>query len=353
MDALLRYTLYEVAIALLILEVGMMLFFAVAIILVKTITGWRKRRREKSQQKIIDAINSSLQGSVRANEVKLPNGCNDYRDIVEVLERFDNIFDDDKWRELKNHLIVSYLPPRTKKYATSNYWYKRQLAARCYFLSPELADPKVLDTLLTDERYLVRAATAGCIAKMDDQKELFDKMIRQMSRETPLSQFPYRDALIKVDKNKLKWIEELLAKDSDPKVSAICLDVLSTRYSEGALPIITSFIKNKDQQCRMLAIKALSSYPGSESERILVDHLEDSDWEMRAAAVNGLRQLYAINAITKMIPLLDDPIWWVRLQTALALKNMGPFGQKALESIDQHTHPAGYQIAQYTLALSH
>ena len=78
----------------------------------------------------------------------------------------------------------------------------------------------------------------------------------------------------------------------------------------------------------------------------------DSDWEVRAEAIKGLQQLYAIQTIPKLAFLLNDPVWWVRLQAALTLKSFGNEGISILTTQDKEREPLAYEISQYTLALS-
>ena len=350
MDALLRYILYHIAYSLLALEIILMVSCCLAIILVKNITKWVIRRRTRIQDQIGSIIETYLFSEQPIDTVSIPADLCQYRNLVETLERYDQRFNDQRWLKIKEKIVTTYLLPRAESYASSFSWSKRQLAARSLLLCPQKASEKLLAKLLEDSRYLVRVAAAVCITQTS-YKDLFYKMIRKMSKETSLSQFPYRDALIQVDQEKYQWLESLLSTETDKAVIAICLDILSTRYSSNLLPLVKPFVNDPDRNCRTLAIKALGNIPNDQAIEMLTDHLVDSDWEIRAEAIMGLQKLYATQTIPKLHVLLNDPIWWVRLQAALALKNFGSEGREILTSPNLSKEPLAYEIAQYTLAL--
>lgn len=217
-------------------------------------------------------------------------------------------------------------------------------------LQPKFASEEILNQLLDDSKYLVRVAAAVCITKTS-YNNLFKKVVLKMSQETSLSQFPYRDALIEADEEKFEILEQLLAENNNKAISAICLDILSTRYSKNLLHLVKPFVNDADLPCRTLAVRALGNIPSQEAIELLMDHLYDSDWNIRAESITSLQKLYALQAIPKITPLLNDPVWWVRLQAALTLKAFGREGIEALSQQNEKEEPLAHEIAQYTLAL--
>lgn len=350
MDALLRYILYNIAFTLLTLEIILMVVCCFAIILTKIITKRNMIKRNHIQNEISKIIEHHLFQEQIVEKVHIPQKLTQFRNLVEVLEKYDQRFNDDRWLSIKEKIVTSYLLPQIDKMASSIFWVKRHLAARALLLCPQKADTKWLHQLLNDSRYLVRVTAAVCITKTS-HRQLFNDVLKKMSEETSLSQFPYRDALIQVNQEKYDWMASLLSTESNKKIIAICLDVLSSRYSRHLLPLIKPFVNDPDSACRTLAIKALGNIPNEESIRLLMEHLVDSEWEIRAESVIGLQKLYAIEAIPKIQVLLNDPVWWVRLQAALALKAFGVEGRDVLSTRDRENEPRAYEIAQYALAL--
>ncbi|MFI0435391.1 MAG: HEAT repeat domain-containing protein [Parachlamydiaceae bacterium] len=350
MDALLKYLLEKIAISLLGIELAIMLSCAIAIVIIKCITKIVAKHRLYVQDKISTMIEQFLLQDKNVEELVIPRTMRQCRNLIEVLEKFDQRFIDERWLEIKEKINSTYLLPLAPAYASSFSWVKRQFAARSSLLSPRLANPAVIGQLLEDKRYLVRVAAAVCVTQMSSQ-ELFFRVIHMMSEETPLAQFPYRDALIEVSEEKYGWITSLLSTTTDDKIRAICLDILPLRYSPHLFALIQPFVTSGHRPCRLLAIKGIATINSEEAIEMLIRHLEDSEWEVRAESAIGLRQLHVIRAIPNLKERLNDPVWWVRLQAALALKNLGEPGVNVLLSKELDLYPHAAQIARYALAL--
>lgn len=350
MDALLRYLLSKIAFSLLSFEIVLMIVCSLLIVCIKLITTIVTKRREDIQLRITQYLEEFLFKDEPIENLLLQKNLRYFRDLVEVMEKFDLRFNDDRWIEIKNKVVEDCLLPQTKQFAASFSWFKRQLAARAFLLAPQKANKEILEKLLEDRRYLVRVAAAVCITKRSDF-DLFKKVIEVMSKENPLSQFPYRDALLNADQEKFKWIADLLSKETNPEIAAIYLDILSKRYSNNLFPLIRPFVNSTNRECRALAIKALGGIPSLESIDLLMAHLYDSDWEIRAESIMSIQKLYVLKAIPKLELLLTDPVWWVRLQAALTLKEFGREGLNVLISQDKEKSPKAYEIAQYAMAL--
>lgn len=350
MDALLRYILYNIAFSLLALEVILMFVCCFAIIITKVLTKKSLIKRNHIQSELGKIIEGALFDGQSIDTIHIPANLCQFRNLVEVMEQYDQRFNDNRWLSVKEKIASTYLLPQIDKMVSSLFWEKRHLAARCLLLCPQKAEEKWLHQLLNDPRYLVRVTAAVCITKTS-YHHLFNDVLKKMSEETALSQFPYRDALIQANQEKYDWMASLLSTESNKKIIAICLDVLSSRYSRHLLSLVKPFVNDPDRNCRTLAIKALGNIPNEEAIHILMEHLVDSEWEIRAESVIGLQKLYAVQAISKIQVLLNDPIWWVRLQAALALKAFGIEGRDILSTRDRNNEPKAYEIAQYALAL--
>lgn len=350
MDALLRYTLYGITISLLLLELGLMVACCILIILIKSITKRRQQRKEKDSAAIRSIIEKYLLSELPLSSFSIPNGLNTFQNVLECAETYDHLFTDKRWQDIKEKIFAENLTPSLAAYALSFSWVKRQLAARAMLLCPQKAPKQLLESLLDDKRFLVRVTAATCITRISDEP-LFEKVIKKMSLESPHSQFPYRDALIQTDEQKFSWIEKILGGTNNPKIQAICLDVLSERYSKNAFDLVQPFLHCSDITCRTLAIKVLGSIPSPESKKILLHRLDDSDWNIRAEAIMSLHKLHAKEAIPQLGDALNDPVWWVRLQAALALKSIGGEGLKVLNARLAEKGSKACEIAQYALAI--
>lgn len=344
-------------------EVAIMVLCCIIIIITKIVTRIRAKNKKHIQDTISSLIEIALfsQNSYKAktNEGKtnfegftIPPDCRVFIEIIEVVESFDQRFSDQRFIDLKEYIFDTFLVGDAKKYEKSYSWVNRQLSARAYHLYPKRASEETLSKFLNDDKYLVRVVGAVMIARTH-HKQLFFDMIRKMSEETELSQFPYRDALVQCDQEKFGWIEELLKTETNPKIVAICLDVLSTRFSKDLFPLIAPYAKSEDRKCRILAVKAVGTVASKEAIDLLFEHLDDSDWEVRTASIEGIKNLHITTAIPKLESMLKDPIWCVRLQSALTLKSFGEEGRRILTSERVEKIPLAKEIADYALAIAY
>ena len=356
MDSLLSYLLFRIAIQIMVLELVIMLICCLLIIVTKLITRYLHRIKKQQKDTLSNAIESALFpiNDVKQNPIEnfsLPKGTYEFKNWVESLESFEQRFTDERWIDLKKQLIDQYVAKDAKYYVSSKSWIKRQLSARTFLLYPEKATEDEMFKLINDPKHLVRVFAAVAITKLNS-RTLFYEVLRKMSEETPLSRFFYRDALVQCDQEKFNWMEELLNKEPDTNIIAMILDVLSTRCTSNLLPAIRPYTHSPDRTCRILAIRALGNLSDDDSIHLLMEHLEDSDWEIRSESIQGLKKQHVKKAISQIADLLDDPIWWVRLQAANALKSFGPEGKAILESQDPVTKPLAHEIAAYSLALA-
>lgn len=333
-----------------------MLFCCLLIVITKLITRYFHRIKKQQKDQLSSSIESALfpVKDAKPNPIdnfSLPKGSYDFQNWIESLESFEQRFTDERWIELKKQLVDKYVVEDAKRYVPSRSWIKRQLSARAFLLYPEKASDEELHQLINDPKHLVRVFAAVAITKLHS-KALFYEVLKRMSEETPLSRFFYRDALVQCDQEKFNWMEELLNKEEDPNIIAMILDVLSTRCTSNLLPAIRPYTHSPDRTCRILAIRALGNLSDDDSIMLLMEHLEDSDWEIRSESIQGLKKQHVKKAIPQIAELLNDPIWWVRLQAANALKTFGEEGKKILESQDPVKKPLAHEIASYSLALS-
>lgn len=353
MDSLLSYLLFRITIKIILIELAIVAICCLIIAITKLITRFLTTRRKRLQETISQSIENALFPLDASQEGRffLKKKSYGLRNFVEVLESYEQRFRDDRWMELKKNIWEKHLEKDAKAFKNSFSWIKRQLAARAYRLYPEKADNKTLKNFIEDKKNLVKIVGATIIPKTP-YKDLLHKMLQIMSQETSLSQFFYRDALVQADSEKFKWMEDFLHHEQNPKIIAILLDVLSTRYTANLFPLIRPFTISEDRACRILAIRAIGSIGTEESVKILMERLSDSDWEVRTESILGLKHQHEARAIPRFSELLNDPIWWVRLQAAKALESFGSIGDQILRSQSKET-PNAFEMASYVLSLQH
>lgn len=348
MEELFRYALYKLAKAILYLELIIIAVCIITVVLIKLQAGWVRRRNSAIQGKLSEMISDAI--AQNKTEIEIPTSLHSFKNVITTLEAFDRKFTDEGWLKLKKNIFDHVLLDKARSYLSGySTWIQRQRAARCFQLCPEAATKKEIYKLLHDKKFLIRIIGAG-IAVKTPYEDLFQEVIRIMSKENAQSRFPYRDLVMHVDSEKFHWLEKILQTDSDPAVSAVCLDLLSTRTTSNLFPLIIPFIYGKDRNCRHLAIKILKNIPSDEAADVLCHCLKDKDWEIRAESLKSIDPTISRKYLPAIQELLNDSVWFVRLQAALLLKRVGREGVEILSTVNPNNKPEAYEIAKYVLA---
>lgn len=349
MESLVRYAFFNLTLKVLFLEFIIISFLILGIVFLKIFYQYKGRREKRIKDDISKRINEALLQNVSC-EVKLPRQLRNFRILTQILDNFNHRITDPIWQGIKENIIDGYLFKMAKQNMKSFFWRKRQLAANCFLLCPAKAKKEDIFLLLQDPKFLIRIPAAFCATRMP-YRDLFYEVIKKMSEEKSLARFSYRDALLQSDAEKYQWIEDLLKTKPNFAVAAICLDLLSERVIHHLFPVIIPYIYKEDYECKILAVKALKNYSSEESIEVLMNCLQNQTWEIRSESLKILSSLYAKKAIPKVEVLLNDPIWFVRLQAALALKNLGSEGLKILSNQNTATQPLAYEISEYVMSL--
>lgn len=347
MEALLRYSLFNISVFILLFQLTIIVACIAAIILIKMIWATRKKKTQSINRELSDLIISSLNSD---SEIQIPKRSQAFSNIVDTLENFDQRITDEKWQKIKKSVLSRYINPQLENYFKSRYWLNRQYVARCCLLDPSKENESYMAALLQDPKLVVRVIAGIAITKTNN-KELFLNVIRQMGKETPLSRFSYRDAIMQCSSEKFKWLEELLKSEKDPTIQAICLDLLSTRTTRNLFPTILPFLYGDNDELRLLAIKILQQIPGQDTHDVQLHLLLNQNWKVRAETLKGLDMAVIQKGLSKLEMLLKDPNWFVRLQAALVIKKLGGEGLKILSGQNPANEPAAYEISQYVMAL--
>lgn len=322
-----------------------------SMIIVRLFRNWQQWKSTRNRKKMEDIITESIMKNTPLHIDQIASADLNYKDLLVTVETFDRFFLDPIWQEIRQNLIDEYLGKKGKMLIQSSNWRDRVYGLRCIRLDPKsLLDKKIVTPLLKDSKFIVRVLAASSMIHAEEKDQLLE-VLKQMSNESSMARYPYRDFLINSREITFKWIEEIANDEKNPALIAICLEILSSKITHNLLPLAIKHINSPDSTCRLAAIKIISSIPGNESEKHLIMSLADINWEIRAEAASGLGRILAIPSIPELSLTLQDPEWFVRLNAAQALKMMGSEGRAALYNQNLKLNPQAYEVATYILGI--
>lgn len=121
-------------------------------------------------------------------------------------------------------------------------------------------------------------------------------------------------------------LAEYAEKYKNPAILSIIFDVLSALNAKEALPLALEHLNNINPEVRAKALKIIGTtarYPDDIDGKKLLPMLDDEVWFVRLNAVRALGNIKYAKAIDFMGGLLLDDKWQVRNETAVALAKFG------------------------------
>jgi hypothetical protein len=311
----------------------------------------RARRVTQMQEKLTQMLIRIISQRRDNQPAPLPAKYNSPAPWLTVIEDFDLRLSDPLWLSIKQGLMESYLLPFARKSARSRSWEKRAWAARAFSLQCSPGDEQHIRYLLYDKMPLVRLLAIPAAIQIGSEGMVRDLLVL-MSRTARFTNYAYRDALVRADRTVYLQVREQLAATTDRALRIACLDVLSNRTDLKLLDLIEPDLSSADLQLRIEATRTLGHYPGTYSEEWLGKLIRDPEWQVRTTAAAAMGGLHSEPLIPCLLAALSDPIWWVRLNAALALVQYGERGYSALRALDLEVDRYAYEIAQYVLRLN-
>jgi hypothetical protein len=342
----------EIIVIILIIEIIVLLSCFACMIAARIFRDWKEKKTIQKRNRLKKLFIDAMQKSEPLQINQINSNLLNYEDLLATVETFDRFFLDSTWKKTRQHLINIYLGKKAQVFVRSHTWRNRLLGLRCIVLEPkQLLNKQAIIPLLEDSKFLIRILAATSMVRAE-QKDLVLPVLKRMIRESSMGRFAYRDLFINSGEKTFHWVEEIANQEKDPRLIAVCLDILSTKISgHDLLSLAIKEIQSIDPDCRLSAIKIFSNTPSEKSKKYLTKSLSDANWKIRAEAAHGLGQISAYSSLPELTHALQDPEWLVRLQAATALKSMGKEGREVLYRQSSHQNAEAYEIAKYILAL--
>ncbi|QLH42384.1 MAG: HEAT repeat domain-containing protein [Coxiellaceae bacterium] len=77
--------------------------------------------------------------------------------------------------------------------------------------------------------------------------------------------------------------------------------------------------------------------------------ISDNLWQVRAIAVTQLGKIGSAAVVKYLAESLHDKSWWVRINAANALKDIGEVGINVLQNVDPEIDRYAYEVSQHVL----
>ncbi|MBI5274505.1 MAG: hypothetical protein HY860_05580 [Chlamydiales bacterium] len=303
---------------------------------------------QKKTKQITDEIVKAMMDSIQ-NNTHLVIKHFSPAILLKIVEDFDQRFKGSEWEEIKKDAVKRYLIPIAKKWASSPFWNRRNVAVRCFILAPSKEEEAFFLHLVEDRHFLVQSYAIIGVAQIASEEGVI-KILKNMNKEPGFLFYYYRDILIHGSKEVLHiFVEE--AKKQHEDTYRACLDVLAGKNLAMSLDFLKESIHDNNDDVRLKTLKALNINPLLDMEKILLTCLDDSKEDIRIEAIIGAEN-FATDRIVKKLEeiFMHDDSFNMRMESAKGLKKIGERGVSFLQKCSKHQDKTTYEIAQYALS---
>lgn len=306
-----------------------------------------KARNDKHKaEKIESYLKSFSSSNIQLNE--FPKAWQKLDIILPVINKLDQTSTNPNWTHLKQSIANNILLPIARKKFNSRRWINRLLSAQCFELSMDNKDETIVGHLLEDKIPLVHMHAAIAAINFGSMS-MINFLISNISKKRRLGQAIYLKIFAMAPPGISKYIEERLKFETDLYTRATCYKILLSFPANDSHLDTTVDIDSDNLELRISALKYMAHAYKERAIPLLINLLSDKSWEIRAVSNRLLGDLHAIQAINEISKSLKDPIWWVRVNAADALKNLGEAGIQVLNEQDPNVDLFAYQTAMHVL----
>jgi HEAT repeat protein len=299
--------------------------------------GYRDWYRQKANNALQSGTLTSIADDLRARPSSLQ-----WRAIEEVL--FEQIADSRYKKEIARLFQqLGYKDYYENKLKSRRAIIKAAAVDKLGKMLSEASTARLVAILNTEEHPEILAVTVRALCRAGGQEGLKGILERlpELYAKSRVSQKTIQASFITVSADAVPLLVACGRKDDDPRTKASLLDVLSRLPSTPmSLDFAAANLKASDAEVRAKAIKVLGRYDASAEmfhPELLLPLLEDPVWFVRLQASRALENLRYEKAVDNLGALLLDSNWQVRNAAARALAHIGDASLDVFLNILNHT----------------
>lgn len=312
---------------------------------------YQHAQQQKTILKLNEAIKLGLKNPQNFTTQTLKINRRHLSLLIDVITQWDNqlTLKDQSWQTIRQDLL-SITQPQLQWLATSTEWYERYLACLTLSLFEQCPEESILLKLIQDPIPLI-AINAAKLALQSNSKALVNAVIDLFAEGRRVQQSFYTQIITGANPSIMPFINERLCHEKNPYILAFCYRALT------ALPPRTTRLETitRDSESNNIDLRlAVLSYRHHQHDSTLPAHLlallQEKHWEIRARAAKLLGLQQNSNSAAFLEQSLCDPVWWVRLNAAEALYQLGEPGRLILQNQTPEKDRFAYDAAKLILS---
>lgn len=305
-----------------------------------------RRRRESVTKDVETAVSQALfamlAGTSTLSEMVKATKRYSVEQRTQVLEKYSSTLAGSSVDMLNRYFERSGLLLFARRRSHSRFWWRRMEAARILGAGGSRLGANVLLSLMEDSKRAVRLAAARSLGRSQDPQYI-EPLLRLLGRGK-ISRSQIAEVLVTLGPDSRQRLRELVMQLPNvlrtSTLRATTVEVLALVGDAGATPFIQYSIHSGDTEVRIAAFKAAGILRAQLSRDEVRLGLRDSAWQVRAHAATVVGRAQMVDMARELAGQLGDPTWWVRLNAARALRELGNPGLRLLESVAEYHEDA-------------
>lgn len=324
---------YKIAYALIAAEFFLLFLIVASTYILKSYYILQKKIAAKirTQVKIEQYLKKASKTPLTSDFSDFPKECRKLSELLPVIQEFDTTEALSSWAKIRPSFIRSIVLPLARQMALSANWVDRLYAAKAFGLLKSKEDEVLVNKLINDKIPIV-FFHAYKAAILNDYELGLNSMLTRMSSESWTAQSIYLQPFDLISNKSYHFFEKKLLTERDITLRTTCYRILQGHIIGPVNWDISKDLNSSNMELKLAALKFYSYADPDAAVPFLIQALQDGEFTIRLIALHRLHILKAKQAIYQIIPLLDDPNWWIKMSAIEALKNMGKEGEDALKA---------------------
>ena len=312
---------YKIVVGIIILEFTLILLVILATFLSKLISYFKERKKTKIKIQIENYLKNLLETRSSFDIKNFSYAWRRLDILLFIINEYDQQYEDQLWKTIRIELICFIILPLARKAALNQNWILQFYAARSFELYAEEEDKALIAKLINNKVPVIRLAALHAAIKYGSEAA-FDEVIEQIQDQPHLTQAVYIQAFANASPTTRIYVERFLKDSSNISTRLTCYRILLNYLPAKIDWDITADLHSENKDLKLAALRYITYVEKEKAIPILLEQLKQDCWESKVVALNALGYLQVEAVIPNIVQCLYDENWWVRLNAALALKNL-------------------------------
>lgn len=330
-------------------QVILLFLLVIIMYLIKLITHFSRLKNVKTVAYLEETFKKYSHKFDSLQPKDLKNYLNHVPIMIPLIKKYDDVIPQGDWKKVRIVLINEIILPFARKLVASKQWVNRYLASQAFQLTLQPDDQPFVEQLLNDTIPLI-ALNAVKIVLEQPSQILINRVIIIFSKNRRFQNALFSQS-IQVKPHAAALITVCLNNSIDIYEKILCYRMLSEQsHYDQNIKTIQEDLNATNIDLQIAALTYVAYTDPKRAKLLLSQKLQNPHWEIRTIAAKLVGQIRDISSLTQLARCLHDSQWWVRINAAEALAQLGPPGIEILKQqtpeVDQYAYDTAKRVLE-------